>query len=165
MLLNNDNLWTRKMRFVIKRWHSTFYLDLYVHDHMHGMEIEIIKLDFVMLSTAQLALLLLHLPFVRSSDVTFPWSRISLTSESALLVSQKRIFLSKWPLMIVEPAPSVVTRSLQLDPANFVSVQALLLKSHIFNVRSWLPVTIFWDSPTNLPAITLPLWPVSECCK
>lgn len=125
-------------------------------------------------------------PFDKSSDVTFPFSWISLAKLSALRVSQNLIFLSKCPLMIVDPDPSVVTRSLQLDPANFVSMQALLRRSHTLSVRSWLPVTIFCDSPTNFAAITLPLfernkknlmhhnmdnnlsaylWPVSVCCK
>jgi len=62
-----------------------------------------------------------NLPRERSREVTFPWSRISREVVSER-VSQKRILLSKWPLIIVVPAPSVVTRSLQLDPANFVSI-------------------------------------------
>lgn len=69
--------------------------------------------------------------------------------------------------MIVVPDTSVpvVTKSLQLEPANFVSTQARLRKSHIFNVRSWLPVTTFDGSPKNLAAITFPLCPVNVCCK
>lgn len=58
-------------------------------------------------------------PLERSSEVTFPWSWISLAVVSER-ISQKRILLSKWPLIIVVPAPSAVTRSLQLEPANFV---------------------------------------------
>lgn len=100
----------------------------------------------------------------KSNDVIFPCSTMSL-AEQSVLVSQKRIFLSKCPLIIVEPDPSVVTRSLQLLPANLVSVQARLRRSQILRVRSWLPVTIFVASPTNLAAITLPLWPVNVCCN
>lgn len=77
-----------------------------------------------------------HKPFDKSSEVTFPCTSISFASDSELLVSQNLIFLSKWPLMMVDPEPSVVTRSLQLDPANFVSMHALLRRSHTFNVRS-----------------------------
>ena len=61
------------------------------------------------------------LPLDRSNEVTFPLRRISLALDSDL-VSQNRIFLSKWPLMMVEPALSEVTKSLQLEPANFVSM-------------------------------------------
>lgn len=64
---------------------------------------------------------LCYLPRDRSSDVIFPCNRISSEVESDL-VSQNLILLSKWPLIIVEPEPSDVTRSLQLDPANFVSI-------------------------------------------
>ena len=60
-------------------------------------------------------------PRERSSEVTFPCSRTSREVVSDR-VSQKRIFLSKWPLIIVVPEPSVVTRSLQLEPANLVSI-------------------------------------------
>lgn len=78
-----------------------------------------------------------------------------------LIIKMKNDTLSKCPLMIVDE--SVVTRSLHDDPANFVSVHALLLKSHILSVRSCEPVTIFCESPTNLAAITLPEWPVKVC--
>lgn len=104
-----------------------------------------------------------YLPFERSSDVTFPWSWISFDELSELLVSQNLIFLSKCPLIMVDE--SVVTRSLQLDPANFVSMHALLRKSQIFKVRSCDPVMIFCDSPTNFAAITFPECPVSVCWK
>lgn len=100
----------------------------------------------------------------KSNDVILPASTISL-AEQSVRVSQNRIFLSKWPLMMVDPDPSVVTRSLQLEPANFVSMQARLRKSQIFRVRSWLPVTTLDGSPRNLAAITLPLWPVNVCCN
>lgn len=60
-------------------------------------------------------------PLVISKEVTFPFTTISFGPDSDL-VSQKRILLSKWPLIIVDPEPSAVTRSLQLDPANFVSI-------------------------------------------
>lgn len=62
-----------------------------------------------------------HPPFDKSSDVIFPGNTISL-AEQSVRVSQKRIFLSKWPEIIVDPEPSVMTKSLQLEPANFVSM-------------------------------------------
>lgn len=102
--------------------------------------------------------------FDKSSDVIFPCSVISL-EEQSVRVSQKRIFLSKCPLIIVEPEPSDVTRSLQHEPANLVSVQARLRRSQILRVRSWLPVTTLACSPRNFAASTLPLWPVKVCCK
>lgn len=58
----------------------------------------------------------------RSSEVILPCIGMSLPVQSAVRVSQKRIFLSKCPLMMDEL--SVVTRSLQLEPANLVSVPA-----------------------------------------
>lgn len=60
-------------------------------------------------------------PLLRSSDVTLPWSMMWL-ADISVRMSQKRIRLSKCPEMMVEPAPSEVTRSLQDDPANLVSV-------------------------------------------
>lgn len=66
-------------------------------------------------------------------------------------------------MVVPDTSVPVVTRSLQLEPANFVSTHARLRKSHIFNVRSWLPVTTFDGSPKNLAAITFPLWPVKVC--
>ncbi|GBP49903.1 hypothetical protein EVAR_29516_1 [Eumeta japonica] len=57
----------------------------------------------------------------RSSEVTFPCSMMWL-AELSVRMSQKRIRLSEWPEMIVDPAPSEVTKSLQEEPANFVSV-------------------------------------------
>lgn len=60
-------------------------------------------------------------PLLRSSDVTLPWS-IMWLADISVRTSQKRIRLSKCPEMIVDPAPSDVTRSLHDDPANFVSV-------------------------------------------
>lgn len=62
-------------------------------------------------------------PRDKSSEVTFPSNKMSFELDSAL-VSQNLILWSKWPLIIVEPAPSEVTRSLQLEPANFVSIPA-----------------------------------------
>lgn len=59
----------------------------------------------------------------RSSEVILPCIGMSLPVQSAVRVSQKRIFLSKCPLMMDEL--SVVTRSLQLEPANLVSVPVL----------------------------------------
>ena len=41
---------------------------------------------------------------------------------------------------------------------------ALLLRSHILSVRSWLPETTLDGSPRNLAAITFPEWPVRVCC-
>ena len=99
------------------------------------------------------------LPFEMSREVTFPCSKISLCVGS-IRASQNRIFLSKWPLIM--QCESSVTRSLQLDPANNVFMQAFWAKSQIFNVLSWLPVTIFIELK-NLPARTLPVWPVSVC--
>ena len=75
-----------------------------------------------------------------------------------------------------------VTRSLQLDIANLVLVQALLFRSHTykytiteqdvititiyyvrnpptFRVLSWLPLTTRVVSPMNLAQSTLPEWP------
>lgn len=98
----------------------------------------------------------------RSREVTLPPRTISL-AEKLALVSQKRIFLSKWPLIMVVPVPSVATRSLQLLPQNLVSIQAPVRSSQIFSVRSWLPVTTFVASARNLPAITFPLCPVRVC--
>ena len=46
-----------------------------------------------------------------------------------------------------------------------VNLQALLWRSQIFSVRSWLPETTLYASPKNLAAITLPLWPVNVCCN
>lgn len=43
-------------------------------------------------------------------------------ADISVRTSQKRIRLSKCPEIIVDPAPSDVTRSLHDDPANFVSV-------------------------------------------
>lgn len=60
-------------------------------------------------------------PLLKSSDVTLPCSIIWL-ADISVRISQKRIRLSKCPEIIVEPAPSDVTRSLHDDPANFVSV-------------------------------------------
>lgn len=53
-----------------------------------------------------------------------PCSTMSLTEEASARESQNRIRLSKWPLMMVVPEPSPVTRSLQLEPANLVSMPA-----------------------------------------
>lgn len=61
-----------------------------------------------------------RLPLDKSKDVTRPWTSISVCGFS-VLVSQNRILLSKWPLMMVVPTVSDVTRSLQLDIANLVS--------------------------------------------
>lgn len=44
-------------------------------------------------------------------------------------------------------------------------LQALLLRSQIFRVRSWLPLTTLEASPKNLAAITFPECPVSVCWK
>jgi hypothetical protein len=41
---------------------------------------------------------------------------------------------------------------------------ALLLRSQILSVRSWLPETTLDGSPKNLAAITFPEWPVRVCC-
>jgi hypothetical protein len=41
---------------------------------------------------------------------------------------------------------------------------ALLLRSQILSVRSWLPETTLDGSPRNLAAITFPEWPVRVCC-
>jgi hypothetical protein len=53
----------------------------------------------------------------RSNELIFPCKQISLWGGSDR-TSQKRIFLSKWPLMI--DCESNVTKSLQLEPANRV---------------------------------------------
>lgn len=44
-------------------------------------------------------------------------------------------------------------------------LHALLLRSHIFKVLSWLPVTTLEGSPRNFAAITFPEWPVRVCCN
>jgi len=62
--------------------------------------------------------------------VTFPVSKILLAIDSDL-VSQKRTVLSKWPLTMVDPILSEVTRSLQIDPANFVSTPETTLLSFL----------------------------------
>lgn len=61
------------------------------------------------------------IPLLRSSDVTFPCS-IMWLADISVRMSQNRICLSKCPDIIVDPAPSDVTRSLHDEPANFVSV-------------------------------------------
>ena len=61
-----------------------------------------------------------------SNEVTLPCNNISLELESER-VSQKRIFLSKWPLIILVPSPSDVTRSLQLEPANIVLTPEIII--------------------------------------
>lgn len=61
------------------------------------------------------------IPLLRSSEVTFPCS-IMWLADISVRMSQNRIRLSKCPDMMVEPAPSDVTRSLHDDPANLVSV-------------------------------------------
>lgn len=69
-----------------------------------------------------------HLPLERSNEVIFPYNWISDEPDFDL-VSQKRIRLSKCPLMIMKPLPSATTTSLQLDPWNFVSIP---VKKNIF---------------------------------
>uniref|UniRef100_A0A6B0U054 Putative secreted protein n=1 Tax=Ixodes ricinus TaxID=34613 RepID=A0A6B0U054_IXORI len=64
-----------------------------------------------------------------------PPSTISLALLSAR-VSQKRMRLSKWPLITVLPPPSLVTRSLHDEPAKMVRTQARLRRSQILRVRS-----------------------------
>lgn len=59
----------------------------------------------------------------KSSELIRPPSTISLALLSAR-ESQKRRRLSKWPLMIVVPALSLATRSLQEEPANIVRMPA-----------------------------------------
>lgn len=77
------------------------------------------------------------LPLDKSSDVIFPGNTISF-EEQSVRVSQKRIFLSKWPEIMVEPDPSVMTRSLQLEPANFVSTPGKIrIRSSLFYAK-WL---------------------------
>lgn len=68
-----------------------------------------------------LSWLLTRSPLERSREVTLPF-RIMLLELDSERESQKRMLLSKWPLMIVDPELSSVTRSLQLDPANLVSM-------------------------------------------
>lgn len=65
------------------------------------------------------------LPLPMSSDVTLACTKISRTLKSAL-ESQQRIFLSQCPLMIADPALSDTTKSLQQDPANFVSIPLII---------------------------------------
>jgi hypothetical protein len=60
-------------------------------------------------------------PRDKSSEVILAERTMSF-AEQSVLVSQNLIFLSKCPLIIVEPEPSVITKSLQLEPANLVSV-------------------------------------------
>lgn len=73
--------------------------------------------------------------------MTLPLTSILLTEPSARM-SQKRILLSKWPLMIVVPAPSDVTTSLQLDPTKFV----------------WVPANHKWTSPFQSVNVNNILW-------
>lgn len=46
---------------------------------------------------------------------------------------------------------------------NIMHSHALMRRSYIFSVRSWLPVTTLLGSPMNLAAITLAQCPVSVC--
>lgn len=63
-------------------------------------------------------------PRDKSSEVILPWSMMSLEPDS-VLVSQNLMVLSKWPLIMVDPDPSDVTRSLQLEPVNLVSTPVI----------------------------------------
>lgn len=79
-------------------------------------------------------------PLLRSRDVTLPCS-IMWLADISVRTSQKRIRLSKCPEIIVDPAPSDVTRSLHDDPANFVSVPMKrkylsdkINQIHLFNI-------------------------------
>lgn len=74
----------------------------------------------------------MHLPLDKSKDVTRPWTSISVCGFS-VLVSQNRILLSKWPLIMVVPTVSDVTRSLQLDMANLVSTPTYIILLFLFN--------------------------------
>lgn len=100
----------------------------------------------------------------KSNDVILFDNNKSLIGFS-ILISQNRIFLSKWALIIDAPILSVVTKSKQLEPTNFVSMHAELLTSQTFSVLSWLPDIILYGSWRYLAAITFSIWPVRVCWK
>lgn len=60
-------------------------------------------------------------------------------------MSQNRMLLSKWPEMMVDPAPSDVTKSLHDEPANFVSVPVEIeVIVDLFTVaKSWFDTQMF----------------------
>lgn len=101
--------------------------------------------------------------FDKSSDVILFGSSRSLIGFS-ILISQNRIFLSKWALIMDAPILSVVTKSKQLEPTNFVSIHAELRTSQTLSVLSWLPDIILYGSWRYLAAITFSIWPVRVCC-
>ena len=74
--------------------------------------------------------LLYSLPGERSNEVILPFRAISFVLDSDR-VSQNRILRSKWPLMILVPNPSDVTKSLHADPANMVFVPEKKKKKEI----------------------------------
>lgn len=164
---NHSRLWNcRDCNREQQRTHKpyTYTITLHISKYLNVLIIWFIRRSNNLIVSSRTQLNKYLQSFDKSNDVILPCNTMSF-AEQSVRMSQKRIFLSKWPLMMVDPDPSVVTKSLQLEPANFVSMHARFRRSHTFNVRSWLPVTTLDDSPRNLAAITLPLWPVRVCWK
>lgn len=112
--------WFNFMWKVYDKWFF-FATSLPIYHYLFGQYFNIIKLYNLYAQHYKIFRKYENLPRDKSSEVTFPSNKMSFELDSAL-VSQNLILWSKWPLIIVEPAPSEVTRSLQLEPANFVSI-------------------------------------------